>query len=113
MPLNSSSRTKDARAIRRRHAEHYAAVAETADREPLATQPRSGWPRLDAEQHYLRAALMWSNANEEVDLELRIVGALRITGWFGVDCARAPNGSIRHWPTLRPARPRCEPKPLR
>jgi tetratricopeptide (TPR) repeat protein len=61
---------------RRRHAEHFAAFAETAEPE-LTADPRGSWLlRLETEHPNLRAALTWCVATAAVELELRLVAAL-------------------------------------
>jgi predicted ATPase/DNA-binding SARP family transcriptional activator len=59
--------------LARRHAEHFALLAEDAEE-----QERSAvaWATLDEEVDNLRAALSWAHATGEVELELRLVGAL-------------------------------------
>jgi predicted ATPase len=60
---------------RRRHAEHFLALAEEA--EPYAREVDAAWlDRLDREAGNLRAALDWLEASEETQLVLRLAGAL-------------------------------------
>jgi predicted ATPase len=61
---------------RRRHAEHYAEVAEAVEDEHPGSQSGAAWRALEADQDNFRAALDWSRDNGEVELELRLVGAL-------------------------------------
>jgi predicted ATPase/DNA-binding SARP family transcriptional activator len=63
-------------ATRRRHAEHFAALAETAEPE-LTADPRGSWLlRLETEHPNLRASLTWCAETGAVELELRLVAAL-------------------------------------
>jgi predicted ATPase/class 3 adenylate cyclase len=65
----------EADALRRRHAEHFLALAEEA--EPHAREVDAAWlDRLDREADNLRAALDWLEASEETQLVLRLAGAL-------------------------------------
>jgi predicted ATPase/DNA-binding SARP family transcriptional activator len=66
----------DAEAVRRRHAEHYLAVAESANLsvESLARGPQRHEPVL-REQHNIRAALDWA-AEADVALGLQLAVAL-------------------------------------
>ena len=57
----------------RRHAEHYAELAEALEDEHPASGSGAAWRRLEAEQDNFRAALDWSRGTE---LELRLAGAL-------------------------------------
>ena len=63
---------------RRRHAGHFTFLAETAEGEGASAEGERAWSHLDEELDNLRAALAWSHeAGEvEVELELRLVGAL-------------------------------------
>lgn len=61
---------------RRRHAEHYAGLAEAVEEEHPASRSGPAWERLDAEHDNFRAALDWSRAAGAVELQLRLVGAL-------------------------------------
>jgi predicted ATPase/class 3 adenylate cyclase len=61
--------------LRRRHAEHFLALAEEA--EPYTHRVDAGWlERLDREADNLRAAIGWLQASEETQLVLRLAGAL-------------------------------------
>jgi predicted ATPase/class 3 adenylate cyclase len=65
----------EAEELRRRHAEHFLALAEEA--EPYAREVDAAWlDRLDREADNLRAALDWLDASEETQLVLRLAGAL-------------------------------------
>src|SRR4051794_1596677 len=61
---------------RRRHAEHYAQLAEEAEDEHPASRSGGAWRQLETEQDNFRAALEWTRASDAVELELRLVGAL-------------------------------------
>jgi predicted ATPase/DNA-binding SARP family transcriptional activator len=66
---------KSAAEIRRRHCEHYLALAERAEPE-LFTRGEAAWlPRLDAEVDNFRAALDWSIRGDPA-LALRLAGLL-------------------------------------
>jgi predicted ATPase/class 3 adenylate cyclase len=61
--------------VRRRHAEHFLALAEEA--EPHTHRVDAGWlDRLDREADNLRAALDWLEASQKTQLVLRLAGAL-------------------------------------
>jgi predicted ATPase/RsiW-degrading membrane proteinase PrsW (M82 family) len=66
----------EAAAVRRRHAEHLVALAERA--EPALTSPEQAFwlARLGEENANIRAALGWSRATSELELGLRLAGAL-------------------------------------
>ena len=64
----------EAETFRRRHAEHYTEFVEASERD--AVTPETWLRSLDEELDNLRAALAWTNGAGEVELELRIVGAL-------------------------------------
>jgi predicted ATPase/Tfp pilus assembly protein PilF len=62
--------------LRRRHARHYAALAEQAEPE-LAGPSQAMWvQRLEQEIANLRAALEWSRSSGELEIGLRIAGAM-------------------------------------
>jgi tetratricopeptide (TPR) repeat protein len=73
--LERHAETGESDALARRHAEHYATLAESAEDATGATGHQA-WSRLDEEQGNLRSALDWSSAAGEVELECRLVGAL-------------------------------------
>jgi predicted ATPase/class 3 adenylate cyclase len=65
----------EANELRRRHAEHFLALAEEA--EPYAREVDADWlDRLDRELDNLRAALDWLESAGETQLALRLAGAL-------------------------------------
>jgi predicted ATPase/class 3 adenylate cyclase len=65
----------DANDLRRRHAQHFLALAEEA--EPYMLRLDRGWlDRLEGEADNLRAALDWLAALGETQLVLRLAGAL-------------------------------------
>ncbi len=67
----------EAEAVRRRHAEYFAAFAERAAPE-LRRAGFSYWmARLESESENLRAALEWSLSSGDVELGLRLIAALR------------------------------------
>jgi len=75
--LTESGREADAR---QRHAAHYAAFAEAADDQLHGSDP-TGWSsQVVRELPNLRAALDWSFSNGDLELGVRLAGALR--WWF-------------------------------
>jgi predicted ATPase/DNA-binding SARP family transcriptional activator/DNA-binding CsgD family transcriptional regulator len=71
----------EAGTVARRHAEWYLALAEEADRES-GGPGHAGWlRRLETEHDNLRAALRWSLEGGDVELGLRLAGALWLF-WF-------------------------------
>lgn len=72
--------------LRRRHAQHFLSLAETAEPELRASGHRKWLARLLSERDNLRTALSWAIANTDSELALRLTGALwmfwRPTGAF-------------------------------
>jgi predicted ATPase/class 3 adenylate cyclase len=62
--------------LRDRHAQHFLTLAERAESE-WEGQHSTWIERLDSDYDNLRAALTWASASGHVELELRLVGALR------------------------------------
>jgi predicted ATPase len=62
--------------LRRRHAEHFLALAEEAEPSILGVSPGEWLDRLENDHDNLRAALDWLEATGEIDLALRTAGAL-------------------------------------
>jgi len=61
--------------VRRRHAEHFLALAEEASKVVFGGEQAEWWKRLDADHDNEREALAWGVANER-EIELRLVNAL-------------------------------------
>jgi predicted ATPase/Tfp pilus assembly protein PilF len=61
---------------RRRHAEYYVALAEEAEPELIGPRQQDWLERLDEESGNLRAALGWSIDRGDLEVGLRIAGAL-------------------------------------
>ena len=61
---------------RRRHAEHYLQLAESAEPELVGPRQHEWLGRLDQEAGNLRAALAWSIDRGDLEIGLRIAGAL-------------------------------------
>lgn len=72
--LESSS---EAGAIRRRHAEYFLMLAENAEPEMRGKSFHHWMAQLEAEHHNLLAALEWLLAQDDAELGLRLVAALR------------------------------------
>jgi predicted ATPase/DNA-binding CsgD family transcriptional regulator len=68
----------DATAVRRRHAEHFLALAESAERALAGPEQRFWLDRLERELENLRTALKWATEVDETELALRLASAL----WF-------------------------------
>jgi predicted ATPase len=71
----------DAGQLRRRHAEHFVALAEQAEPELERADSTRWLELLEAENDNLRAALSWASDAGEADLELRLVIALGVF-WY-------------------------------
>ena len=68
--------------VRSRHAEFFTRLAERADPYTRGGPDQMRWlRRLEAEHDNLRTAYAWSNPDEELDLALRLVGALGFFWW--------------------------------
>jgi predicted ATPase len=67
----------DAQDLRRRHAEHYLALAEAAEPEILGGAQLEWLARLELERNNFRAALRWAAGQRLGELALRLIGALR------------------------------------
>jgi predicted ATPase len=65
----------EAEQVRRRHAEHFLALAEEAEPTLLAN-PRESLDRLETDHDNIRAALDWLQATGETQLALRLAGAV-------------------------------------
>lgn len=74
--LDRLADTSEEDALRRRHAEYQAALAEAAEHERATDTGRRAWQGLEEEQDNARAALDWSTGVGDVELELRLAAAL-------------------------------------
>ena len=81
----------EAATIRRRHAAHFLAVAETAEPELRSGAAAVSAARLDADLDNLRAALGWCVDDGDAEVGLRLVGALT---WYW---EREHVGEGRRW----------------
>ncbi|MGH2489147.1 MAG: hypothetical protein ACRDFR_05995, partial [Candidatus Limnocylindria bacterium] len=62
--------------MRRRHAEHFLAIAEEAEPELRGQNPEAWLERLEREQDNLRTALDWLEGSANGQLALRLAGAV-------------------------------------
>jgi predicted ATPase/class 3 adenylate cyclase len=62
--------------LRRRHAAHYASLADAAQTHLLASDKREWLDRLEEDHHNLRATLDWAVGEPEIVLSLRLVFCL-------------------------------------
>jgi predicted ATPase/DNA-binding SARP family transcriptional activator/DNA-binding CsgD family transcriptional regulator len=69
----------EAETIKRAHAEYFLALAEIAEPKLWGPEDAAWLDRLEREHDNMRAALTWSMEHDEVELALRLSGALR---WF-------------------------------
>jgi tetratricopeptide (TPR) repeat protein len=77
--LDKLEESDEAEEARRRHAEFFLALAEEAYPELKGANQLEWLERLEAEHDNLRAALSWALKRKEVELALRLGGAL---SWF-------------------------------
>jgi DNA-binding CsgD family transcriptional regulator len=77
--LAQLERQGEAEASRHRHAAHFVAFAEEADRAIRGQEQLACLARLRAEHLNLRAAVVWALEQGQVDLALRLTGALH---WY-------------------------------
>jgi tetratricopeptide (TPR) repeat protein len=75
-------RSGEAEVMKQRHAEHMLAIAEEANAVILAgSSADEYYTRLDEEQDNLRAAIAWAVESDALELEIRLLVAMR---WFWV-----------------------------
>jgi predicted ATPase/transcriptional regulator with XRE-family HTH domain len=74
--LEELEREAEANLLARRHALHFADVAEAAEREQGTAAQEPSYRRLHVEQDNMRAALGWAIARHELRLAQRLAGAL-------------------------------------
>ena len=72
----------EAEAVRRRHAEYFAGLAEASERVIHSSQQARWLARFEADHNNLRAALGWVLDAGEVELGLRLGGALGNFWWI-------------------------------
>jgi tetratricopeptide (TPR) repeat protein len=82
----------EAAATRRRHAENFVGLAETADPALLGPEHAPWLERLEREHDDIREALRWARESGDVETGLRLAGEL---GWFW--WIRAYLGEGRRW----------------
>jgi predicted ATPase len=70
---------KERAALARRHAEYFTNLVERLEQELTGAQQRQSLLRLTDEYENIRAALRWTREHQELDLGLRLAGAL---WWF-------------------------------
>ncbi len=82
--LEQLEASDEAEQVRRRHAEHYLALAETAEPH-LRGRERGAWlDRLEVEHDNLRAALEWALEGSDMETGARIAIALAGQHWDGL-----------------------------
>jgi predicted ATPase/DNA-binding CsgD family transcriptional regulator len=90
--LERLEESEEEEAIRRKHAEHYLALAEEAEPRLKGARQAEWLGRLEREHGNLRAALSWSLEGGDADLGLRLAGALERFWW-----ARGHLSEGRRW----------------
>ena len=77
----------EAETTRRAHAEYFLSLAEEAEPKLWGPEDAAWFDQLEQEHDNMRAALLWSVEHDEVELALRLGGALRwfwyIEGYYG------------------------------
>jgi predicted ATPase len=66
----------EADVLRRRHAEHFLALAEEVEPSIMGTNPGEGLRRLEGDRDNLRSALDWLEASGDTQRALRLAGAV-------------------------------------
>jgi predicted ATPase/DNA-binding SARP family transcriptional activator len=74
--LEQLTASGDLDAVRRRHAQHFAALAAAAEPGLLGPEQLEWLERLDAERDNIRAALTWAATSGDTDVGLRIAAPL-------------------------------------
>jgi predicted ATPase len=74
--LEKLEQSGEAEELRRRHAEYFVELAETAERDVAVVDETTMHEQLEREHDNLRAVLFWSQLVGATDLELRLVAAL-------------------------------------
>jgi non-specific serine/threonine protein kinase len=97
-PIRQYAREKleesgEAEEVRRRHAAFFLTLAEEAEPWLRGPRDREWLDRLEGEHDNMRAALSWALESEEVELALRLGGALGTTFWS----AHGHMGEGRKW----------------
>jgi predicted ATPase/class 3 adenylate cyclase len=69
-------------AVRRRHAEHFMALAEEAEPNVRGEREKEWWARLSTELDNLRLAMEWSIEAGEPELGMRLAAAIWRFWWF-------------------------------
>ena len=66
----------EAEALRRRHADHFLALAEEVEPSLMGTDPGAGLNRIEPDHDNIRAALDWLEASGDSQRALRLAGAI-------------------------------------
>src|SRR5205814_5177306 len=74
--LERLEKASEAADLRRRHAEHFLALAEEAEPSILGMSPAQWLDRLERDHDNLRAALDWLEASGETQVALQLGGAI-------------------------------------
>ncbi len=90
--LEQLTKSGDLDVTRRQHAAHFLRLAERA--EPLLFSParEQCLPQLETELNNIRSALSWFKQSGEIDLSLRLAGAVGWYWYFGGHMAEASQG---------------------
>jgi len=92
--------------INRRHAEYFIALAERAEPHTRGGPEQISWlRRLEAEHNNMRAVYRWSMDSGEVELGLRLVGALGYFWWRQGHYAEGQQWTERALNTIEAVRP--------
>ena len=81
--------------VRRRHCEHFVALAEEAGTYLRGPESLTWIDRLAAEEDNLREAFDWSSATDDPDRRLLAVRLVTALGWFWYTHGRASEGRHR------------------
>jgi predicted ATPase len=90
----AQERFEESEEVSRLHAEYFVALAEKAEPVLWGVEDAAWFQRLETEHGNLRAALSWSLGGADVELGLRLAGALG-EFWYARGTTKTGRGGLR------------------